>query len=206
MTQPTPDTKSPGKGKLTGKNPKLQARPPVYSQPQTRSKGQQEDFSHTGNGLHIIHKYANRRLYNTSRQEHLTLDGLLCLAYEKIPFKVISARTKKDLTHQVLLSAFLQHEKKSRSPLLSKQILLNLVCLQASHMRGAVEEHLNHYFKKLSEQIEPLYPEVGKIISGKDNTGSFFSMAQHNLNALNELKPAPKKSAGATPPKASTKP
>ena len=205
MTQPTPAAKGSSKGKPTKKIPKPQAKP-SSSQPQAKASKRREAFPTAIEGPHIIHKYANRRLYNTSRREHLTLGGLLALAYEKIPFKVISAKTKRDLTRQVLLSAFLQHEKKSRSPLLSNRILLNLICLQASHMLGVVEEHLDHYLEKMSEQIEPLYPEVGKIISGKDDTGSFFSMAQHNLNALKEQKPWSKRSAGTPPSKASPKP
>ncbi len=188
MTRPTPAPKGSGRGKPGG-NP---------SRSGVGAKKRQHAPSTDGQGLHIIHKYANRRLYSASRRQHLTLEGLLYLAYEKIPFKVISAKTKKDLTQEVLLSAFLQHEKKSRSPLLSNRILLNLICLQASHMRGVVEEHLDHYFENLAEQIEPLYPEVGKIISGRDNTGSFFSMAQHNLKAMSELKPGAKK--GSAPP------
>ena len=206
MTRPTPAPKVSNKGQAVGKTPKSQAKPPSSSQPQASANRRQKASPAAIEGPHLIHKYANRRLYSTSRRQHLTLDGLLGLVYEKIPFKVISAKTKRDLTHQVLLSAFLQHEKKSRSPLLSNRILLNLICLQASHMRGVVEEHLDHYFEKLSEQIEPLSPEVGKIISGKDNTASFFSMAQHNLNALNELRPGPKKGAGTPASKASTKP
>ena len=187
------------KNKPQGKNTESPARPDAPAQPRAHAKKRQGAAPAAAESLHIIHKYANRRLYSISRQEHLTLDGLLRLAYEKIPFKVISVKTRKDLTHQVLLSAFLRLEKTSRSPLLSNRILLNLICLQASQMRGIVEEYLDCYFENLSKQIEPLYPEVGKIISGKDNTGSFLSVAQHNLNALNELRPGSKKPSGAAP-------
>ena len=44
-------------------------------------------------GLVIIKKYANRRLYNTKSSSYITLDHLASMTREEVEFKVIDAKT-----------------------------------------------------------------------------------------------------------------
>ena len=53
-------------------------------------------------GVIIIKKYANRRLYNTQSSKYITLDFLAELTRKEIDFKVVDAKTNEDITHNVL--------------------------------------------------------------------------------------------------------
>ncbi|MBV9576135.1 MAG: polyhydroxyalkanoate synthesis regulator DNA-binding domain-containing protein, partial [Gammaproteobacteria bacterium] len=53
--------------------------------------------------IRLIKKYPNRRLYDMSLATYITLEDVKKLVLQQIPFQVIDARTKKDLTQVILL-------------------------------------------------------------------------------------------------------
>jgi len=80
------------------------------------------------NGVAIIKKYPNRRLYNTETSCYITLDDL----FEKISlgeeFEVRDAKTDDDLTRQVLTQIIFEQEAKGYS-LLPISFLKRLISL-----------------------------------------------------------------------------
>ena len=62
--------------------------------------------------LVIIKKYANRRLYDTSTSSYVTLDHLSDLVRQEIDFEVVDAKSKEDLTRQVLTQIIFEQETK----------------------------------------------------------------------------------------------
>lgn len=66
----------------------------------------------TPDGLVVIKKYANRRLYDTSTSSYVTLDHLSALVREGIEFEVQDAKSKEDITKTVLTQIIFEHESK----------------------------------------------------------------------------------------------
>lgn len=51
----------------------------------------------------LIRKYANRRLYDTSKSRYVTMDDLLAMVRAKVDFRVEDATSGQDLTRPTLL-------------------------------------------------------------------------------------------------------
>jgi len=62
-------------------------------------------------GLVVVKKYGNRRLYDTESSRYITLDDLAGLIRSGRDVKVIDAKTKADLTKSVLLQIITEQEK-----------------------------------------------------------------------------------------------
>ena len=58
----------------------------------------------------IIKKYANRRLYNTQSSSYITLEHLAKMTREGVEFKVLDAKTRVDITHQILTQIIMEEE------------------------------------------------------------------------------------------------
>lgn len=58
----------------------------------------------------LIKKYANRRLYDTSRSTYITLDDLCEMIRDKLDFVVQDAKTGEDLTQAVLTQVIVEKE------------------------------------------------------------------------------------------------
>lgn len=77
--------------------------------------------------LRIIKKYRNRRLYDTQTSIYITLNDLTTYINENIPFKVIDAKTKADITRLCLIQIILEHEENEGSPIFSQTVLEQMI-------------------------------------------------------------------------------
>lgn len=68
-------------------------------------------------GLIIIKKYANRRLYDTSTSSYVTLDALSEMVRKGQDFEVRDAKTGEDLTRPVLTQIIFEQETKGEGAL-----------------------------------------------------------------------------------------
>jgi polyhydroxyalkanoate synthesis repressor PhaR len=68
-------------------------------------------------GVVIIKKYANRRLYDTSSSSYVTLDHLSDLVRAERDFEVRDAKSGEDLTRQVLTQIIFEQETKGEGAL-----------------------------------------------------------------------------------------
>jgi polyhydroxyalkanoate synthesis repressor PhaR len=64
-----------------------------------------------------IRKYANRRLYNTSSGEFVTLDNLRQMVQENKNFKVVDAKSDQDITTSVLAQIIAEQEGRGENVL-----------------------------------------------------------------------------------------
>ena len=76
--------------------------------------------------IRIIKKYPNRRLYDTELGEYITLDDIKKLVYEHTAFRVIDARSKKDLTQTTLLQIIAEQEASS-NPIFTTDMLEDFI-------------------------------------------------------------------------------
>jgi polyhydroxyalkanoate synthesis repressor PhaR len=76
--------------------------------------------------MRIIKKYPNRRLYDTELCLYITLDDIKKLVHKHLPFQIIDARTKKDLTQSTLLQ-IIAEEESSSTPIFTVELLQDLI-------------------------------------------------------------------------------
>ena len=74
----------------------------------------------------IIKKYPNRRLYDTEYSKYITLEGIRKLVIENKEFVVVDAKTKEDLTKNVLLQIVVEKEQ-GGSPFFSIEVLTQII-------------------------------------------------------------------------------
>jgi polyhydroxyalkanoate synthesis repressor PhaR len=89
-----------------------------------------------------IKKYANRRLYDTSRSTYITLDDLATMVREGREFRVVDARTEDDITHNVLTQIIMEAEQKGQT-MLPVGFLRDLIALYGDSMQSMVPGYLN---------------------------------------------------------------
>lgn len=96
----------------------------------------------TADGVITIKKYANRRLYDTSRSTYITLDDLATMVREGREFRVLDARSDEDITHNVLTQIIMEAEQKGQT-MLPVGFLRDLISLYGDSMQAMVPGYLN---------------------------------------------------------------
>jgi polyhydroxyalkanoate synthesis repressor PhaR len=91
--------------------------------------------------LRTIKKYPNRRLYDTEESRYITLADLKSLVLAQVAFVVIDRKSNDDITNGVLMQ-ILAEEEHSGAPLLSRDLLLQLIRTYGSPVHSSVAGHL----------------------------------------------------------------
>ncbi len=92
-------------------------------------------------GVVIIKKYANRRLYNTDSSSYITLETLSAMTREGRDFKVVDAKTGEDITRQVLTQIIVDEEARGAT-MLPLSFLKQLIGLYGNSMQTFVPSYL----------------------------------------------------------------
>lgn len=95
----------------------------------------------SGDGQLIIKKYANRRLYNTAASRYITLDDLSQMVREDVDFRVVDAKSDKDITRSVLTQIIVEHESQGQN-LLPVSFLRHLIGLYGDNLQWMVPRYL----------------------------------------------------------------
>lgn len=89
----------------------------------------------------IIKKYNNRRLYDTHKSSYITLNDVKQLVIEEVPFKVVDAVTKEDLTNTVLLQIISANEEAGGS-IFSTETMQNIIRSYGASLEGLTRSFL----------------------------------------------------------------
>lgn len=76
--------------------------------------------------MHIIKKYANRKLYHTNQKQYITLDGIARLVQDGEAVQVLDNESGEDITPSILAQVVLQARGRS-APQLPTQLLTGLI-------------------------------------------------------------------------------
>lgn len=76
--------------------------------------------------MHLIKKYANRKLYHTNEKQYITLEGIARLVQDGEPVKVLDNETGADITSGILAQVVLNARGRS-GPQLPTQLLTGLI-------------------------------------------------------------------------------
>ena len=95
----------------------------------------------TDNGVVIIKKYANRRLYDTERSCYITLEDLGTMVRDGRDFRVVDAKSGEDITHNVLTQIIMDEETRGET-LLPVNFLRHLIGMYGDKMQSMVPQYL----------------------------------------------------------------
>lgn len=156
--------------------------------------------SSSGDGVVIIKKYANRRLYNTDTSSYITLDHLAQMTREGREFKVLDAKSEEDITHNVLTQIIMEEEARGQT-MLPVNFLRQLIAMYGDSMQAMVPGYLEasmDSFRRNQEQFR-------SAVEGAFAHGPFAEMAKRNMAMFEAATAAFKPDAAAKPTEAEGK-
>lgn len=101
----------------------------------------------------IIKKYANRRLYDTSTSQYVTLDYLRDLVKKGTEFQVVDAKSGDDLTRGVLAQIIFEEESRGAN-LLPVDFLRQLIGFYGDSLQSVVPGYLQMSMNSFAQQQE----------------------------------------------------
>ena len=106
-----------------------------------------------------IKKYPNRSLYDTSRSKYISMSDLRQYVLEDIAFEVQDAKTKKDITRQVLLQIITEAENEG-TPMFSTDVLTRFIKLYGDSMTGAFNGFINQMSSMIDQQTKQFLEQI----------------------------------------------
>lgn len=114
-------------------------------------------------GLRVLKKYPNRRLYDTQLSSYITLADVKVMVLSGEHFEVRDAKTGDDLTRSILLQIILEEET-GGVPIFSAPMLSQLIRFYGHAMQGMMGSYLEKNLQtftdiqsRLTEQSKGLY-------------------------------------------------
>lgn len=101
----------------------------------------------------LIKKYKNRRLYDTSSSQYVTIEQLQNYVLEGKEFRVEDSESGKDLTNEVLLQILVEAQS-ATGQFLSTEMLRQLILFANHPMQKSVQQTLEGMFLSLSNAME----------------------------------------------------
>lgn len=138
----------------------------VHSESTAVQKSKAAAASPHSDGVRVIKKYPNRRLYDTDTSSYITLAEVKSLVMENERFVVRDAKTNEDLTRSILLQIILEEET-AGVPIFTEQVLANIIRFYGHAMQDFMGSYLEKNVQifmdlqnKMSEQTKGLSPEL----------------------------------------------
>ena len=135
--------------------------------------------------VRVIKKYPNRRLYDTEISSYITIEDVRQLVVEGEEFEVRDARSGEDLTRCVMLQIIAEHEQ-AGSPVLSTQLLGNLIRLYGDSLQGCIGNYLEHCMRQFMEQQQQLRQHAGDG-TRQQPWAMMNQLTERNLEQWNEF-------------------
>ena len=133
--------------------------PPTTKKPKPAAPANDE-------GVRVIKKYPNRRLYDTNSSSYITLTQVRELVMGRERFVVRDAKSGDDLTRSILLQIILEEEA-GGAPMFTEAMLSNIIRFYGHALQGFMGSYLEKNIQafmeiqaKLSEQSQGLSPEL----------------------------------------------
>ena len=140
----------------------------------------------------VIKKYANRRLYNTSKSSYVTLDDLAQMVRDGLDFVVKDAKSGADITRSVLTQIIFEEESKGQN-LLPIKFLRQLIGFYGDSLEGFVPGYLDESMAAFTRNQDQLREQVSAAVSTNPVMANFENMARGNMewmeNAIKMFSP-----------------
>jgi polyhydroxyalkanoate synthesis repressor PhaR len=142
-------------------------------------------------GITLIKKYANRRLYDTGRSSYVTLDDVATMLREGHDFKVVDAKTNKDLTKSVLIQIIVEQESNDDIPnLLPITFLKELIKFYGGDMDAFLPTYLEQAIANFTQSQTAMREQMEQSFGSMMPTDSMLhvnqmgGLAKHNLDMM----------------------
>ena len=132
----------------------------------------------------IIKKYANRRLYDTETSQYITLADLKELIVRGERVRVVDAKSKQDISREVLLQLVAEQEALGR-PILNEAILTGLIRFYDHPMQKIATRYLEAALGQLQEQQGQLLEQMRNLLESPVDLAS--RLARQNLEWMSRL-------------------
>ncbi len=129
----------------------------------------------------VIKKYANRRLYNTSKSCYVTLEHLAEMVREGDDFVVRDAKSDEDITRSVLTQIIFEEEAKGQN-MLPTNFLRQLIRLYGDSLQGFVPSYLEASMETFAHNQEQMREQVAAAMGGNPALANFETMARTNMD------------------------
>ena len=117
-------------------------------------------------GVRVIKKYPNRRLYDTETSTYITLTEVRQLVMKSALFVVRDAKSNDDLTRSILLQIILEEET-GGAPMFTEAVLANIIRFYGNAMQSFMGSYLEKNVQsfmdlqvKMAEKSKGLSPEM----------------------------------------------
>lgn len=127
-------------------------------------------------GVVIIKKYANRRLYDTESSSYITLERLAELVRQKREFKVLDAKSNEDITHAILTQIIMDEEARGKT-MLPSGFLRQLIGMYGGSMEAIVPQFLEESLTAFQRNQS----QFRDAMSGAFTGGPFADLARRNM-------------------------
>lgn len=147
-------------------------------------------------GVVIIKKYANRRLYNTETSSYITLEHLAAMVREGRQFQVLDAKTDEDITRNVLTQIIMEEEQRGQT-MLPVNFLRQLIAMYGDSMQAMVPQ----YLEASMDAFRRNQAQFHKAMQGAFSGGPFAEIARRNMEMFEAAASAfqPKGKGGVAP-------
>jgi len=132
----------------------------------------------------IIKKYANRRLYDTEKSCYITLDDLKKLIIAGVSIEVQDAKSKDNISREVLLQLVAEQETLGR-PILNEAILTALIRFYDHPMQKLASNYLETALGQLQDQQIQLSRKMQELMeSPAELVGD---LTRQNMEWVNQM-------------------
>jgi polyhydroxyalkanoate synthesis repressor PhaR len=145
-------------------------------------------------GIVIIKKYANRRLYNTETSSYITLEHLATMTREGRDFKVVDAKTDDDITHNVLTQIIMEEESRGET-MMPVNFLRQLISMYGDSMQTMVPG----YLEASMDSFRRNHDQFKSAVEGAFANSPFADLAKRNLAMFDVATQAFKPEAAPAP-------
>lgn len=111
----------------------------------------------------VIKKYPNRRLYDTEISSYITLDDVRRLVLDQTDFRVVDARSKKNITRSILLQIIMEQEEDGE-PIFTEEVLAQMIRFYGDSLQSAMSNFFEKSFRMFVEQQDALGTQMKTMI------------------------------------------
>ena len=127
-------------------------------------------------GMRVLKKYPNRRLYDTQLSSYITLADVKAMVLSAEHFEVRDAKTGEDLTRSILLQIILEEET-GGVPIFSAPMLSQLIRFYGHAMQGMMGSYLEKNLQTFTD-IQASLAEKGLPVAQSSELWSQFLNGQ----------------------------
>jgi polyhydroxyalkanoate synthesis repressor PhaR len=154
-------------------------------------------------GVAVVKKYANRRLYNTASSSYVTLDDLSKMVRDGDHFVVYDAKTGEDLTRSILTQIIMEEDGKGRN-LLPINFLRHLIRFYDDSLRAFLPRYLEMSMENFSDNQDQIRHYIEGTFGKFFPINQFEDMTKRNIalfqQAATMFNPAAGDQSGGMPP------